>query len=261
MERKLIVPFSQQDNKEEVNKKIFFFFLEHILKARIELKLESGRNEEDEELNIYLAGLLHSLVCSDLFTMQKPYISPFDCDVQEWITLHPGLRNQYIVYRENADFGLICCSFFWGYHHPGSYYHHVLIDSNPCTRIALYYEIAASLLSHLQGTHVSLVSVLEALSKNLEEIIKIVRYAASEYFDMMERISEGSFYHLEKEIEKMELEKKYETTLDEFLKIYAAYKENPTEELKRKLFSLSEELKKIKDSFNFDESKLCNSEE
>ncbi|MCX7726964.1 MAG: hypothetical protein N2053_08965 [Chitinispirillaceae bacterium] len=256
MEKKIIVPFSQQDNKEEVNKKIYFFFLEHILKARIELKLESGRNEEDEELNIYLAGLLHSLICSDLFSLQKPYISPFDCDVQEWITSHPGLRTQYTVYRENADFGLICCSFFCGYHHQGSYYHHVFIETNPLSRIALYYEIASSLLSHLQGSHVSLVSVLKALSQHLDEIIKIVRYAASEYFDMMERISEGSFYHLEKEIERMEIEKKYEATLDEFLKIYSSYKDNPSEELKRKLFSLAQELKRMKKSFSFDESKI-----
>jgi hypothetical protein len=217
------------------------------------LKMESGRHDFDQEVNVYIAGLLNSLVESDAFLHQKSYISAFDIDVREYLECHPGARNAYTVYRDNADFGLIQMGLFVGYEHHGSYQHLVLPDENEQGKIALYYELAASALIHLQGGHASLVGVFLALSENIAEIIRILHQAAGSYFELMERISDGSMYHLQNEIGSMSEKEKYHERLDEFLKVYMEYKEDPQPVLKEKLNSLSDHLKKINSSFKFDE--------
>ena len=228
------------------------FFLEYVLKARTDLHLESGGHECDEELNVYVAGLLNSLVSSDSFLRQKPYISPFDADVQMWLASHPGLRNTFTVYRDNADFGLLLLGLFRGYVHPGSYHKIVLADQDKQGRVALYYELAASALTHLQGKHGSLIDVFEALSGHLNEIIRLLQHVSNEYFDLIERIPDGSFFHLERELNGAALRKQYEVKLDEFLKCYTVYKEQPTDEGKKQLLTLAEELKKLNADFKFD---------
>jgi hypothetical protein len=229
------------------------FFLEFILKSRSDLHLESGGNEFDEELNVYIAGLFNLLFQSDSFLRQKPYISPFDVDVQKWLETHPGLRNTFTVYRDNADFGLLLLGLFNGQKHQGSYHKIVIADQEDKEgRIALYYELAASALSHLQGKKCSLIDVFVALSEHLSETVRILQHMSKQYFDFLEKISEGSFFHLERELNALDICKQYEGKLDEFLKCYTAYKEQPSDEAKKKLLALADDLKKLKPDFNFD---------
>jgi hypothetical protein len=247
---KILTPYF--DLKEQSTGKSGFFFLEHILKARIDLHLESGENEFDQELNVYIAGLMNSLVKSDSLLRQKPYISPFDNDVRQWLAAHPGLRNEYTVYRENADFGLVLSGLFSGYEHEGSYHHIVMSDHDEQGRIALYYELAASALAHLQGNNLSLIDVFETLAGHLDEILRILNHTAHCYFDLLERMSEGSVFHLERELDALDNKKKYDAKLDEFLKCYATYKDAPSQAGKEQLLLLARELKKLKSDFNFD---------
>jgi hypothetical protein len=246
----IFTPF--YDLKERSNGKSGFFFLENILKARAALHLESGTYECDQELNVYIAGLLNSLLHSDSFLRQKPYISPFDTDVRQWLVAHPGLRMAYTVYRENADVGLLFSGLFSGQHHDGSYHRIVIGEEEQPGRIALYYELAASALAHLQGSTVSLVDVFETIAEHVEEILRILHRAADDYFNLGERISAGSFFHLERELDAMDAKKRYEQELDEFLKLYGAYREQPCEATREKLITLAEKLRKLNGDFRFE---------
>jgi len=247
---KIITPF--YDLEKKGLRESGFFFLEHILKARADLHMETGSKEYEQEMNVYIAGLLNSLINSDKLLSEKPYISPFDTDVKLWLDNHPGLRNEYNVYRDNADFGLIFLGLFLGYNHPGSYHNKILSNSDEQGRVALYYEMASSALAHLQGNSVSLVGVFQALADNMPDILQIVRRAATEYFEFIEKISDGSIYHLEKELENMDNEKLYKTKIDEFLKKYSDYKKNPNEKLRTEVISMAEELKEMNKKFQFD---------
>lgn len=249
-ERKLIHTFYDMNRNE--NSQTRFFFLEHVLKARVDLNLETGKNEFDQEINVYIAGLLNSLIGSTSFVRQKPYISPFDFDVRKWLEAHPGLRNEYVVYRDNADFGLVLLGLFLKIHHQGSYHHIVMPESNDQGRVALYYNMAASALSQLQGNSVSLVNVFEAISEQMENILQIIRRAAGTYFDLMEKISDGSMYHLEKDLANESKKKLYSTKIDEFLKLYSDYKEKSTDELKMQMVKIVGELQQINSEFKFD---------
>jgi hypothetical protein len=247
---KILTPF--YDFKDRSIGKSGFFFLEHILKAREDLHLESSESCCDQELNVYIAGLLNSLIYNSAMLCQKPYISPFDFDIQNYLEHNPGLRSTYNVYRENADFGLLFLGLFSGYTHDGSYHHLVMHHLEETGRIALYYEFAASALAHLQGNNTSLVDVFENLSGHIDEILKILNRAAGSYFDMMERISEGSMFHLERELDEIHLRKKYDAKLDEFLKCYTVYTERPSQNGKELLMALADELKRLKQGFKFD---------
>ena len=247
---KIIRPFF--DLQKKGTSEASFFFLEHVLRARADLHMESGKHEFDQEINVYVAGLLNSLMESGNLLRQKPYISAFDIDVREWLEQHPGRRNEYVVYRDNADFGLVLMGLFLGYHHRGSYQHRVIPDTDEKGRIAIYYELAASALAHLQGNSASLVNVLLSIAECLPEILQILRKAADSYFDLMARLSDGSMYHLERELESAGKQKEYELKVDEFLKQYAAYKDNPTEELRGAVMALAEKLREMNQNFRFD---------
>ena len=240
------------DLNKKTNDQTNFYFLEHVLKARADLNLETGKHEFDQEINVYIAGLLNSLIASTSFVQQKPYISAFDIDVRRWLDSHPGLRNEYVVYRDNADFGLVLLGLFLKYHHQGSYQHIVMPENNDQGRVALYYSFAASALAHLRGTSVSLVNVFESLAEQMEEVLLILRRAAGTYFDMMEKISNGSMFHLEKELVDESRKCLYNKKIDEFLKLYSEYKENPTDDLKNQISRISDELRTINGKFRFD---------
>jgi hypothetical protein len=239
------------NNKE--SSKTNYFFLEHVCKARIDLHIESGRNVCDQEINVYLAGLLTSLIASTAFIQQKPYISVFDLDIRNYLDTHPGLRNEFVVYRDNADYGLMSAGLFAGDNHRGSYHHKVISDQADLGKIALYYSMAASALAHLQGTRHSLFCVLDTMSKYLDEIHQILRYAAVTYFDMVEKISDGSLYHLEMELAEEGKKTLYKENVDKFLQLYTEYKKAPTDQLKNEINNVTRELKNMNDQFKGDE--------
>lgn len=247
----LVNPFF--DLKSSDLQEIRFFFLNYVLKARADLHLESGLHINDQETNVYLAGLLSSLASSDAFLRQKAYISPFDIDIRNYLDAHPDARTKYKVYRDNADFGLVSRGIFQGYVHPGAYQKIVMPDSDPQGRIAVYYELAASALTHLQGSHASLVPVFCSIADNLEEILHILSRAAGHYFDLMERITDGSMFHLEQELVHMDNHKAYSVKVDEFLKAYGDYKAAPTEEGRKRLLALAGECSLMNERFKFEE--------
>ena len=230
-----------------------FFFLEHILKARADLHLESGQHEHDQEVNVYLSGLLNSLVDPHELAQAREYISLFDVDVRRWLEEHPGVRNEYIVYRDNADFGLIQEGVFQGDEHKGSYHHIVFGDATRQDRIVLYYELAASALSHLQGTHGPLVPVLFSIADHLVEVLQIVRRAAGYYFEMLDRISEGSLFHLEREMNEKGMMNQYQDLLDEFLKTYRSYRLQPCPEKRERLSHIASNLRMLNNEFRCDD--------
>src|SRR4030042_4562651 len=136
MDKKKKIITTYQDLKTTENEETFYFFLEHLLKARIDLHIETGQYAYDEEINMYVANLLNSLLTCQYNFTDKPYLSPFDLDIRNYIKEHPGPRNEYIVYKENADFGLVNDAVFLGFRHEGSYHDRVLPEEDVVPAVA-----------------------------------------------------------------------------------------------------------------------------
>jgi len=239
------------DLKQKTFEETNMYFLEHIIKARSDLHLDGSMRDSDEEINVYLAGLLSSFISSSAFTGQKSYVSIFDHDIRMWLDVHPGIRNEYVVYRENADFSLIALGIFHKHYHKGSYHKTVMQEYNNQGRIALYYSFAASALSHLQGSSALLVNVLDALSEHMNDVLRIMRLTAWKYFDIMDIISDGSMYHMERELAEEGKKKIYNQKVDEFLKMYTEYKNKPSAELIALIRIITEELHEMNPSFEY----------
>jgi hypothetical protein len=252
MEEKSDLYFELSSKSKE---KVQYFFLENILKARIELHLDSGQYNYDEEVNMYLANLLLFLLQPFSETFNKPYISPYDYEVNAYLEQHPDVRTEYVVYKENADFGLISNGVFITYLHKGSYWHKVISKKTDSTkRISIYYQLAASALSHLRGSNTTYVNIFYSISEHVDGIIKIIKKVATDYFDFIEKLSDGSIFHLEKELADASKSKIYSSKIDDFLKAWEEHKKHSTEENKKRLIILAKELKELNPNFNFDEN-------
>lgn len=241
---------------EEMSCRLQGLFLHELLKARIELHLESEPRGYDREVNIYLASLLESLVHSGLLCIDKDYLSPFDLDVRAYLDAHPGLRNEYVVYKENADFGLMMTSVFLKFRHRGSYHRIVLGDRDPKPRISLYYRSAAGALAHLRGGDETLVHVLDTLASRIEIVNAVVRKVAGDFLGLIERISPGSLFHLEKTLARQAEMKIYDETLDDFLQCFADHREHPTTESLKLLREKAACLHRLNPDFVFNEESL-----
>jgi hypothetical protein len=238
--------------KEEVT----YFFLEKILRARVSMHLETGGRSHDEAVNMYLAGLLRSVVCSGGVVCEKPYLSPFDFEVRHYLDDHPGTPTEFVVYKDNADFGLVAVGVFLGFRHPGSYHGRMMAKSDPVARIALYYHLAASALEHIRRTTLGLSEALNAMADHIAEIIRIIRTVAGDYFDLADHLSAGSLFHLEREAYLAGVEKSFKEEMDLFLKHYAEYRQAPTIENKQQVLHRVAALRKLDPDFRFDEAQL-----
>ncbi len=104
--------------------------------------------------------------------------------------------------------------------------------------------------------HETLVQVLFEIGQQIREIAIIIRKAASDYFDFIERISAGSLYHLQKSIAGVVNLDDYRKKIDQFLSLFKEYKEKATEELKEKVIQTVREIREINPEFAFNESML-----
>jgi hypothetical protein len=205
---------------------------------------------------MYLAGLMKSLAGPCPFTQNKPWVSPFDYEVNSYIEDHPDTRTEYIVYKENADFGLAATSVFLEYQHRGSYWHKTMQHTSSTERIGVYYKLAASALAHLRGTRATSVHVFLALADHIGEASQIIRKISGDCFEFVERLSAGSEFHLEKELADSAKVKIYRDKLDDFLAAYRDHKQDASNENRAKLLSLASELKTLNPDFTFNEPML-----
>jgi hypothetical protein len=233
-----------------------YYYLNNLLRARIDLHMETGDHPLDERANVYLAGLLFALISSGNFLAQKPHISPCDADIRHWLDTHPGASHQFVVYKDNADFALISLGVFFGIWHRGSYHRTMCADTDSSGRIALYYEMAASALNHIQGGGAEVGRVFSQIATYIGDVIALLQKVSQDYLGFSEHLSEGSFYHLEREVEQIGHQRRYGQLLDEFLRLYGAFQEHPDPRDRLRLLELVAQLKELNADFSFDERKI-----
>ena len=86
-----------------------FFMLDALLRSRIETGEETT---DDEDVNVYLANLLHTFVDRSFDTTDGCYISRYESEVFAEIDKQASLGMHYRIYRSNADYLLMRASIF-----------------------------------------------------------------------------------------------------------------------------------------------------
>jgi hypothetical protein len=92
-------------------KSTLLFMMTSVLKSRTETGFESNSAGYDEDVNVYLAGLLAAYLDPAYTQWSSPLISPFDMDVATMVR-SADERRRYWIYKANADHLMLMLGIF-----------------------------------------------------------------------------------------------------------------------------------------------------
>ena len=85
----------------------YYFMINCLLYSRMETGLVSNQDFYDEDVNVYLAHLLHSFVNPEYVEQSRRFLSKYDTDVFRRLSESTDARLKYQIYKTNADFLLV----------------------------------------------------------------------------------------------------------------------------------------------------------
>lgn len=231
----------------------FFFMLNCLLYSRLETGNPSNQGYYDEDVNMYLTNLLCSFMKPEYHKRAKKYLSRYDTNLFAKIEKSSDVRLKYTIYKTNADFLLISIGIF---KNPAQ----GKLDTMPIFKNAeeahmgrakAYYNFAYTYSQSMFKKTTGISEVLEKLSKGFERYVEILSHMRGEYFNILERLSTGEVYHLEREIDKARVSKELKALQDKFLDKYSEYLKTNNKNLKKQLDEMVREIKRLDSSFNF----------
>jgi hypothetical protein len=231
----------------------YYFMINCLLYSRMETGLVSNQDFYDEDVNVYLAHLLHSFVNPEYVEQSRRFLSKYDTDVFRRLSQSTDARLKYLIYKTNADFLLVSIGIF----------------DNPAAATAsprrtqpaeeayigrgkTYYHFAYSYSQQMHRRNEGVSEVLEKLSVGFEKYIRILSHMRGEYLDLVKRLSNGEVYHLERSIDEHSQQELLRVKQDELLELFSAWKKEPSDQAKENLERVVSEIRQINPSFRFE---------
>jgi len=225
-----------------------FFMLDTLLRSRIDTGQETS---DDEDVNVYLAHLLHSFMDHSFLTQNQGLLSVYDSEVFARTEEKDDLRSHYKVYKGNADYALMTTSVFSECERRHSSTRQNCDQDAQIERGKFYYQIASSYRARLSRKKTAVVTILTKLSDRFETYMKILTHARTAYFHLLKRISEGEIYHLQREAQQRAIPEITRLGKDCFLDAYSNWLESDSDGDRRKVNALGFELAKVDSKFQF----------
>ncbi len=229
-----------------------FFMMNALLTSRMETGYPSNHEFPDEDVNVYLAGLLASRIQPAGGAFDEG-LALSDADLFEAITAAPGARARYETYRAAADALLVSLGIFRNARgkRPGSTPRLAPPDAAYVGRAKAYYAIASSLAAGLARRGNAAADVLGKLSRGFERYLAVLSHLAGEHLGIVRGISDGTLYHLEHSTPARERSGVAEA-YDRFLDRYSSYRRDPTPRGRQSLEEAARALRELDPSFAFD---------
>ena len=230
----------------------YYFMINCLLYSRMETGLVSNQDFYDEDVNVYLAHLLHSFINPDYVEQSKKYLSKYDADVFKRLSASSDARLKYAIYKTNADFLLVSIGIF----------------DNPAMAAAArarlqpseeayigrgktYYHFAYTYSQQIHRRNQGVSEVLEKLSVGFDKYIKILSHMRGEYLDLAQRFSDGEVYHLERSVDESARQENLKAKQDQLLELYTQWQHAPSAEIEENVKRLVGEIQQITPSFRF----------
>jgi hypothetical protein len=160
----------------------------------METGLVSNQDFYDEDVNVYLAHLLHSFINPDYVEQSKKYLSKYDADVFKRLATSTDARLKYSIYKTNADFLLVSIGIFDNPIAPTA----TPLRTQPAPaeeayigRGKTYYHFAYTYAQQVHRKNQGVSEVLEKLSVGFEKYIKILSHMRGEYLDLVQALQRG----------------------------------------------------------------------
>lgn len=232
----------------------FFFMMNCLMYSRLESGNPSNTDFYDEDVNVYLAHLLTSFMHPEYHERSRKYISGYDTQLFEKVKDSADARLKYTIYKTNADFLLISIGIFRNPTGKSITTPDIFRNSEEAHmgRAKTYYRFAYSYSQSMFRKATAVTEVLEKLSRGFERYVEILSHMRGEYFNILDKLSSGEVYHLERSIDKFAEDSELKKLQDEFLDLYSAFMQTKNQELKAKLRYLAKKIQRIDESFRFE---------
>src|SRR5262244_2914090 len=230
----------------------YYFMINCLLYSRMETGLVSNQDFYDEDVNVYLAHLLHSFINPEYVEQSKKFLSKYDTDVFRRLSNSTDARLKYLIYKTNADFLLVSIGIF---DNPGAAVTPRRLQPAEEAYIGrgkTYYHFAYSYSQQMHRKNQGVSEVLEKLSVGFEKYIRILSHMRGEYLDLMKRFSQGEVYHLERSVNEDSQRELLRMKQDELLELYSAWKLEPSAETEESLERVVSEIRQLNPSFKFE---------
>ncbi len=232
----------------------YLFMMKCLLYSRMETGLVSNKDFYDEDVNVYIAHLLNSFVHPDFIERSRPYLSKYDTEVFGRVATSKDARLKYTLYKTNADFLLISLGIFDNpeaalAEHPsqggGAPERSGQTPSEEAYmgRGRTYYRFAYSYSQQLHGRHTPITEVLEKLSEGFDKYMRILAHMRGEYLDLLQRLSRGEIYHLERVVNESQRQSVIRDKQDKILDLYLEWKRTQDDGLRGEMRSILDELR------------------
>lgn len=227
---------------------LFFFMLNAYLQSRIETDHES---DGDEEVNVYLAGLLHSLVDGRFFAANVDRLASSALDVCQKAEESGTDRGKTNVYRTNADHRLMAFGLFSGFGEHVSRYRRATTPAEAYIDEARqFYSWAAVFCSRMPPRYRGLAMTLEKLADDFGAYHEVLRHMATHHMGLMERLSPGQTWHLEHEAHEAALPQIEVHALDRMLDAYNRWRLDPNQKTRKQFLEASSPYSELKSDFD-----------
>ncbi len=229
----------------------YYFMINCLLYSRMETGLVSNQDFYDEDVNVYLAHLLHSFINPEYVEQSRKFLSKYDTDVFRRLANSGDARLKYQIYKTNADFLLISIGIFDNPTAAAVARRHQPSEEAYIGRGKTYYHFAYSYGQQMHRKNAGVAEVLEKLSVGFEKYIRILSHMRGEYLDLMTRLSQGEVYHLERSMDEHSQQELLRVKQDELLELYTAWKSEPSREAEANLERVVDEIRQLNPEFKF----------
>jgi hypothetical protein len=231
----------------------YYFMINCLLYSRMETGLVSNQDCYDEDVNVYLAHLLHSFINPEYVEQSKRFLSKYDSDVFRRLSNSTDARLKYQIYKTNADFLLVSIGVFDNPAIAGA----VRTRLQPSEEAYIgrgktYYHFAYTYSQQMHRKNAGVSEVLEKLSTGFEKYLRILSHMRGEYLDLMKRLSNGEVYHLERSIDEHQQQELLRVKQDELLELYSVWRETKSAECEENLERVVGEIRQLNPGFKFE---------
>lgn len=180
-------------------------------------------------------------------------MSRYDTNLFAKIEESNDVRLKYTIYKTNADFLLISIGIFNDGERPAAESATLFKNTEEAHmgRAKAYYNFAYTYSQSMFRRTSGIGDVLEKLSRGFERYVEILSHMRGEYFNILDRLSTGEVYHLERSIDKLEVSEELKVLQNKFLDAYSKYMRTKDGKLREKLRKLAKEIQRLDDSFDF----------
>ena len=235
----------------------YFFMMNCLLYSRIEAGYPPNDEYFDEDVNVYLASLLTSLIYPRPHESGNALIATSDASLFETVNAAAGPREKYLRYRANADHILVSLGVFKNARarRPDSVPHLALSRAGYIGRGSTYYALARSYAAQTFRKNTAISEVLGKLSAGFERYLSVLSLMGGEHLNIFRQISDGEVFHLENASRLFGRRAELKLQYDRFLDLYSNYLRKKSPPAKQALDAAVREIRSIDPSFDFDVEK------